>query len=117
MVDYMVCCSRCVSYLLPPAAPKQVRLAPDYNHVVPRPRRRRTPIGFQLSPLAVTISVPSRSSVGSFLGHLLHATLHTVNRRVLGPHAVGKNSRYAAGGAQTGALCACTASPRFTYEK
>lgn len=96
---------RRVSHLLSAAAPKQVGLAPDHNHVVPGPRRRRAPAGFQLSPLAMPISVPSSFSVGSFLGHLLHATFHTVHRRVLGPHAVGKNSRRMAGGTQTGALC------------
>lgn len=79
--------SCCVSHLLAAAPPKQVGLAPDHNHVVPGPRRRRAPAGFQLSPLTMTISVPSSFSVGSFLGHLLHATFHTVHRRVLGPHA------------------------------
>lgn len=85
---------------------------------MPGPRRRRAPAGFQLSPLAVTISVPSSFSVGSFLGHLLHATFHTVHRRVLGPHAVGNDSRCTAGGTQTGVLCVCTKRPpQFTKDE
>lgn len=102
--------SRWVSHLLAAATPEQIGLAPDHNHVVPGPRRRRAPAGFQLSPLAMTISVTRSFSVGSVFGHLLHAALHTVYRRVLGPHAVGNNSRCTAGGTQTGALWVCTVS-------
>lgn len=101
---------RLVSHLLSAAPPEQVGLAPDNYHVVPRPRRRRVPAGFQLSPLAMTISVPSSFTVGVLLCHLLHAAFHTVHRRVLGPHAVGKRgSRRTAGGRAGG-----TATPPNT---
>lgn len=81
---------RRASHLLAAAAPEEVRLVPDNHYIVPGPRRWRIPAGIQLGPLAVTISVPGSFTVGNLLGHLLHATSHTVHRRVLGPHAVGK---------------------------
>lgn len=87
-------------YLLPAATSEQVGLAPDDNHIVPRSRRRRTATSVQLSPLAMTISVPSSLvSVGGLLGDLLHAALHTVHRGVLGAHA-GRNQSGCCRGAE-----------------